>query len=168
MNKINNSFFMIILVIPIFLITGCAGSLARPTQRQAQFILEEYMPYKNSGTATIKGQAFLRQRGGNVVTAAGATIYLNPATSYSREYFDLQVMRGVHLSEVDKRMLEYERTTIGDANGNFEFNSLPAGEYYIATTITWYVPGQYIHEGGNVGIKVGVKDGEIKKVVLTR
>ncbi|MFH0926206.1 MAG: hypothetical protein V1872_11375 [bacterium] len=168
MKKTNNIFFKIILVIPILLITGCAGSLARPIQRQANFILEEYMPYKNTGTATIKGQAFLRQKGGNVVTAAGATIYLNPATSYSKEYFELQVMRGLHLSEADKRMLEYERTTTGDANGNFEFNDLPAGEYYIATTITWYVPGQYIPEGGNVGTKVGVKPGEMKKVVLTR
>lgn len=159
---------IVVLLTLILCIFGCTGSLIHPIQRQASFILEEYLAYRESGTAIIKGQAFLRQKGGGIITAAGSIIYLNPVTSYSKEYFDLQIMKGLHLSEVDIRAIEYERTTVADINGNFEFHNLPAGEYYITTTITWYVPGRYIPEGGNIGMKIKLMPNEIKQVILTR
>ena len=45
----------------------------------------EYQPYLTAGTAGVTVQAFLTQRGGGVVKAAGRTVTLDPATSVGNE-----------------------------------------------------------------------------------
>lgn len=46
----------------------------------------EYAPFLKKGTARLSGQAFLAQRGGGVVMAAGRTVTLDPATSIGNEW----------------------------------------------------------------------------------
>lgn len=149
---------------------GCVAP-AKPRPRVAQFSEAEYVGYEKSGTATVRGQGFMRTRGGDVKTAAGSSVYMNPKTSYSAEWFDA-VLRGIPLEPADQRIVRYHRVTQADAEGRFEFSALPAGTYYVVTTVSWEAPvgyrGALVSQGGYVGAEVTVVDGETKSVVLTR
>jgi len=154
----------------LFLVFSTLFSCAHIIQRQARFINDEYAPYRLPGTSVIHGQAFLRTRGGDVKFAAGRTISLNPVTSYSTEWFELGIMQGNILSSPDPRIKPFNKTTIADGMGIFEFTDLPAGEYYVATAIIWEIPSQWgmRSTGGTVGAKTKVGPGQKVKIILTR
>lgn len=146
-----------------FLMVSCAGGLARPIQRTAAFNNDEYLPYTKPGKSVITGQAFATTKSGEIRYAAGREISLHPATSYAAEYFNIQVVRGAYMSEPDPRFLQFEKKTISDATGNFEFKNLPAGKYYIVTDFSWCAgrTPQYVILGG----LVEAKDGEMTKAI---
>lgn len=162
-----------ILLIGLFavVVAGCAEQ--QIYQRRMEFIEEEYAPYDNTGTGKIIGQAFMKTAGGDVKYGAGNTVSLNPVTSYSKEWFNLTVSHGMtNISGADPRVYKYYRKTIADGEGRFEFENLPAGEYYIVCDIYWrYYAGGYsatTTTGARVGIKATVKDGETTKAIVTR
>lgn len=143
---------------------SCVGGLARPYQRKTVFVESDYLPYTKPGKATIIGQAFAVTRGGEIRYAAGKTVYLYPATSYADEYFEMQVVRGMAMSEADKRFIEFEKTTVSDATGMFEFKNLAPGKYYAVTEFGWCAGrnAQYII----LGAKVEAKTEDVSKVIL--
>jgi hypothetical protein len=126
-----------LLLILCFMMVSCAGGLARPIQRAVVFNDDEYLPYRKPGKAVITGQAFTTTRSGEIRYGAGRTVSLHPATTYAAEYFNVQVVRGAYMSEPDPRFLQFEKTTISDATGTFEFKNLPAGKYYVVTDFSW-------------------------------
>lgn len=160
---------IIAAVIALVLAAGCIP----PTVAKRRIAFDElsYAGYDAVGTATIKGQAFLKTRGGEVKFAAGGKVYCNPVTSYSTEWYHRGVIDGETLETPDPRAEKYYRETQADAFGNFEFTSLPAGSYYLAAPIYWEVPfGRYGTDttGATAGARVKVEAGETKKVILTR
>jgi hypothetical protein len=119
--------------------TGCV--VTQP--RKAVFIESEYEPYLKTGTGSIEGQAFAKTLGGDVKFAAGNTIACTPVTSYSEEWFATAVLRERRMVPGDPREEKYIRHTTADGFGNFLFENLPAGTYFITTNIVWYVPSKY-------------------------
>jgi hypothetical protein len=101
------------------------------------FDLDEHRPYLEPGMNNIKGQAFLVQRGGGVVTCAGNAVALLPATKFFDEYLYL-VRRG--LTPQTKWKAGATRHGYCDAQGNFSFTNLPDGKWYIFTEVRWQVP----------------------------
>ena len=108
---------------------------------EAKFILTD-------GNATITGQAFLRQSGGGVVTCAGSTVYLIPRTKYASERMQHLyggTLGGVNYGSNSKSVPDYfvftelTRQTQCDAQGNFEFSSVPSGKFYVSTNVEWVV-----------------------------
>ena len=99
----------------------------------------EYQPYLAAGNATITGQAFLTQRGGDVVKAAGRTVTLDPATSVGNEWWEKVVTDRYDQSETppSTAFQQARRTTTADADGRFRFSDLPPGKYYLHTVVTW-------------------------------
>ena len=123
------------------------------------------------GANTITGQAFLRQRGGGVVTCAGATVDLFPQTPYSRErvlnlYGTItQPSQGTRfLDDPDPRYLELTRETICDADGNFRFADVPDGEYFVIARVQWEVASST--QGGPVMAPAAVSGGEEVHVLI--
>jgi hypothetical protein len=141
-----------------FLTMSCAA-----IQRTAIYNTEEYLPYMIPGKATITGQAFATTKGGEIRYAAGRTISLHPATTYATEYFHIQVVQGRPMSDPDQRFLSYEKETVSDAAGNFEFINLPEGKYYVVADFSWCVGKnpQYII----LGALTEAKDGVVTKVI---
>ncbi len=141
----------------------------KPVTRLAKFDPTEYEWSKAEGSATIAGQAFVKTVGGDVKFGAGNEIVCNPVTTYSTEWFERLVRAGENLELADPRAEEFRRKTIADGNGNFTFEKLPAGEYYIGCFIRWSVWNGYVMAptGGNVGARVKVSDGESVRVILT-
>ena len=163
----------------ILLSTALAATLAGCVVRQytpppppltrPAFPESEYLRYVGTGTNSVTGQAFLKTRGGDVKTAAGNDVYLQPVTSYSNWSYD---HRFETVAPADPRIHKYLRKTVADASGRFTFKNVPDGHYYITTAVTWQAPTGYRFaletQGGVIWKAVSVKDGETADVIVTR
>lgn len=145
---------------------GCA---AVPVKHTVPFNAAEYEPYDRPGTSVIRGQGFMRTQGGDVKLCAGADVVCVPATSYSDEGFAV-LMRGQQIEAADARTAAYGRQTIADGDGRFEFTGLAAGNWYVMTQVYWMIQGPIApqRQGGVLGQRVSVGEGETKTVILTR
>jgi hypothetical protein len=152
---------------------SAARLTARLAERRRPFVSVEYDPYRRDGTGSVTGQAFLRTRSGDVKFGAGNVVHLVPATSYSDEWFEREVRGGEVLEEEDARAAHYHWTSRADGFGGFQFDDLPAGNYYLACRITWEIPdpraaGRFVPAGGWAWERVAVREGEQTRAVVTR
>ncbi|MBZ9649997.1 hypothetical protein K9B33_20900 [Sphingobium sp. 3R8] len=131
------------------------------------------------GANKIAGNALLRTVGGDVRTCAGFTANLIPVTRYGADRVRIiygTELGGFHPSRTDRSVAparpEYSaiaKSVTCDAQGDFEFNDLADGEYYVQSQVTWGVPTRYFTrvEGGLLIQRVRVEGGETKRIVLT-
>ena len=164
----------------IFLAMPVAGcTLPQPT------VIPTLTPYDpiaaarihEEGPNEIRGQAFLRQRGGDVVTCASSEVTLIPSTSYALER--ISSIYGVTTraaqahrvaDEPDPGYLRDTRTTTCDAQGNFSFSGVADGYYFVTTRVVWEVPSGYGYmstQGGSVMAPVYVRGGEVKEIIIS-
>lgn len=129
----------------------------------------EYAASLAGGTGAISGQAFMKTRGGDVKLAAGNIAYLDPVTTYAREWWTLRgrFESGIEMRSPDALFNAAQRQVIVDAQGKFRFEKLAAGRYFVRSTVKWYVGGSYGMQGGLVSAEVEVKAGETTEVILT-
>ena len=132
----------------------------------------EYLALPKTGTATVRGQAFLKTRGGDVKTAAGNQVLLNPVTSYSLEWYEKSYLPNRGIENADPRLAAYVPTQIADGSGRFVFKNVPAGEYFVTTDVTWEAPtgyqGALRTQGGVVSKRIKVSAGEEVEVIVTK
>jgi hypothetical protein len=114
-----------------------------PQQRITTFIESEYVAYGGAGTSAITGEAFLRMIDGSLRKCTGFPVLLNPATTYSAEWYERSIVGGIPLEAADPRALKFLRQTVGDSEGKFEFRNLPPGDYYAVCVITIHIPIGY-------------------------
>jgi len=154
----------------LIIVTSLSSCIApRTYQMITPFDEKEFAPYTGDGNSTIQGQAFLKTRSGEVRYAAGNTVTLIPATSYSKELWQAS-LRGELLSNKDPRWDNYVRKVIADGFGNFEFKNIPVGNYYIECPIFWEVPGQYGLQttGAVVKKEINALPNQTLKLILTQ
>jgi hypothetical protein len=128
----------------------------------------EYQPYLAGGTGAVTGQAFLTQRGGGVVRAAGREVTLDPATSVGNEWWGKAGKFWAHrsLTPPSPGFSRARRTVVADADGRFKFSGLAAGKYYVRTEVTWEIGGYNPTQGGLVGQLLEIHDGQTTEVIL--
>ncbi len=151
-------------------LTACASApVPPPTWNSASPEKEaaEYAPYLTAGTGSLTGQAFLTQKGGGVVPAAGQPVTLDPVTSTSIEWWQ---KAGTQFKVRDftppsGSFQTARKTTIADGAGKFSFGTLPAGKYFVRTILTWEVP-YWGTQGGILGDVVEVKPDQTSNVIL--
>jgi len=117
--------------------TGCTTASPRTLARQTFYDASEYAPYEASGKAEVTGQAIAKTRESHEVPGAEDSVYLFPATHYADEWWRRTLLEGWYPSDPDPRSLAFLRVTLTDEQGRFRFRNLPAGEYYVACTVTW-------------------------------
>lgn len=153
------------------LLFGCAAPVQKPASRMP-FPEAEYLALSKTGTAIVRGQAFLKTRGGDVKTAAGNQVLLNPVTSYSLEWYEKAYLPNRPLEDADPRIKAYIATQIADGSGRFTFKNVPAGEYFVTTDVMWESPTGYQGalqvQGGKVSKRIKVNEGEEVEVIVTR
>jgi len=115
------------------------------------------------GKAIITGQVFATTKSGEIRYAAGRVISLHPATTYATEYFHIQIVQGNDLSSPDQRFVGFEKETVSDASGNFEFKNLPEGKYYVVADFSWCEGKR--PQYAILGALVEAKDDEVTKVI---
>ena len=150
----------------VALLSGCM-SIPKPVSLPA-FPQAEYDKLKLEGSEKLTGQAFLKTLGGDVKVAAGSQVVLMPKTSYTD--FQFATCTITRCDKEDMRAAKYEKLTIADAQGKFEFDNIAPGEYYIQTTVTWMRPSPYglVTEGGALMSAASVKAGQNNTVMVTR
>ena len=134
---------------------------------------------KEKGTGSISGQAFFQTRGGQPRTCAGLEVSLIPYSEYAKERM-IALYNGTTSGFnpafggrkpifVPDEPAYYKSSprSVCDAQGNFVFNNLPAGEYFVVTQIVWTVGNSFIPEGGSLMKHVELSEGEAARVMLT-
>ncbi len=119
----------------------------------------EYIHKQGSGE--IKGHAFYRDETGKVVYAAGEYIFLMPATVYAQQRFAQVYGKGKYIQtkylpwdDADPQFRKYSRSTKAESDGRFSFDKVAPGDYFVATTVTWWPENAFIASGGAIYEKV--------------
>lgn len=161
----------------LFAISGCAA--APPVTLSSAFDPAEVAWFHQPGSNTILGNAVRRTVGGEARTCAALPAYLVPVSTYARERFlkmygdadsgFLPATSGFKFADTNAIYQANSRTVRCDAQGNFRFENVPDGDYYVTATVTWGVPlyGVTMHQGGVMMQKVSVRGGETKNIVLS-
>ena len=132
------------------------------------------------GTGSIAGQAFFQTRGGQPRTCAGLEVSLQPHSTYGDErliaiygnaeqgYVSALASR-IQFTPDDPSYKQSVRTSTCDAQGNFVFNGLPSGKYFLVASIIWRIPGQDFSppQGGQLMKSLTLSEGENARVILT-
>ena len=151
-------------------------SVTRPApnihQTLATYDAEEVSWSKERGSASIHGNAFLRKQDGAIVSCAGLPLSLVPASSYANErishlYGNLEQGRSNNSRQIDEGDPDYfedHKTTICDVDGRFKFEYLPAGDYYLISSIFW---GNPVQGGMNLMKKVSLSLGELEEITVS-
>lgn len=154
------------------LLTGCA---AQTVLVQASFDADQAAALVKPGVNIVSGSALIRQNGGGVVTCAGLPILLVPKTAYASErikaiYGNTQrghnpAYRAIQFEPDVQSYGRLQRETLCDAQGNFSFNDVADGSFYVIANITWNVGGSI--QGGGLMQAVTVSGGASQEVVLS-
>lgn len=167
----------LLLFFIIVLLCGCVAQ-QRNVVLQSRFDKEEAEQAMKPGKNKIIGNAFVRQMGGGVVTCAGNDVGLVPVTKYSNErllaiygntgegFVDTYNANNVSFTPDEHDYHVLRKKTACDSQGNFEFENLADGEYFIVTSAVWYVGSS--PQGGALLKRVFVNGGETKKIVMSR
>lgn len=149
-------------------LAGCAAPAAKIS---TPFNEAQAAALMRPGNNTIKGSALLRQNGGGVVTCAGETVDLVPATEYAKQRFDHRFGKRTFASTL--KALEngppaydrLSRQTRCNAIGAFTFDRVADGDFYLVTSVDWSSGGR--RYGGYLANLVRVRGGQVKDIVLT-
>lgn len=167
----------LVLLLALLALAACAPP---PVRLSNNFDPNEVQFIRTPGTAVITGQAFMRQRGGGVVTCAGSRALLIPVTRYSSERISIRFgnTNSGFISvnaprNLEQAPAEYEASalkTTCDAQGNFRFEQVPAGDFFLMTSVQWEIPSGYatMAQGGALMQRVSVAPGQIQSVMLSK
>lgn len=150
---------------------ACVPKQPQVNVAAAPFDAKEVAFIHQDGTNAVRGQAFLRQRGGGIVTCAGREVWLVPEGRHARDriraiYGTTQrIARNVtDLGPADPEYRSHTRSTVCDAQGNFAFERLADGRYFVVSTVMWEVGGA--RQGGTVMAPVVLGNGEDKRLII--
>ena len=108
--------------------TAGAGNTIIP---RVSFPVSEYRQLKKSGKGTIKGSIYLSDAYGKKTYGKQTRLYLNPVTSYSKQWYEESYIGGYKMAKADKRLYNYLRFTASNSRGKFAFYGVPSGTYYV-------------------------------------
>lgn len=161
-----------VCVVVAFALSACATYTPEHKRVRAAFDATAAAAQLSEGTNSITGNAFMRQVGGGVVTCAGETVRLVPATEYARER--LQFVYGDRgFSPLYSRFTfepdpeefhSLTRTTKCDAAGNFRFDDVADGDYFILVTVQWAVAS--VPNGGHLLGRASAGRGRVSTVIM--
>jgi hypothetical protein len=101
------------------------------------FPVDEYRHVPTRGSNTVSGMVYLENSHSSMkVKGQKVKLWLNPVTSYSRQWYEESYLGGYKLSKTDKRIYNYLKFTYSDASGKFSFFGVPAGDYYLTATMS--------------------------------
>ncbi len=106
------------------------------TMQRVAFPVGEYNGLARSGKGTIQGHIYLQDAYGKKISGAKTRLYLNPVTSYSRQWYEKSYVEGHKMGEADSRLFNYLKFTASDDMGSFAFYGVPSGRYYLIGTVT--------------------------------
>jgi hypothetical protein len=112
------------------------------------------------GSGTVKGQAFrtLKDDSFHVVNHRGI-VRLMPVNAYTDEIVKKKYADARRMVKADPRFRRYVRKTHPDHNGNFTFQNVPPGDYYVSCHALWTYP-ETEYDADNNPMETEVQDGQ--------
>lgn len=129
---------------------------------RVKFPLNEYKRLAKKGRATVRGMIYLDDGYGKKIYGKNTRLYLNPVTSYSKQWYDESYIQGYKLSKADSRLYNYLKFTTSDGTGKFAFFGIPKGSYYVIGSVNYN--GKKIR----IADEIYVKGSATVQTVLTR
>jgi hypothetical protein len=111
-----------------------SGGVVQKLKRMP-FPVEEYYALPQRGQGTIHGSVYLKDHYGSYVIGSMTRLYLNPITSYSKEWYEKSYLGGQQMEQADSKLYNYLKFTTSDSNGRFSFYGVPNGAYYLIATV---------------------------------
>ena len=130
----NSALHLALIVLLAPWLSSCATTVL---PRQAAFDDAEFAHYRRPGSGSVSGQLVVTSGNGSTQIGVNNHVALFPVTAYSKEIVEREVGNGEYLQASDPRFLQYARTTTTDATGNFGFNHLAPGEYFVLGLAQW-------------------------------
>lgn len=162
---------ILFLTLPLVLSCGARGhtfGFQRDALR-SQRIAEAYAPYRQSGASALSGNISLIDDKGQKVVARNLSIRLMPATTFSRMEIATATAEGrMPLTDLDEKgvVIWTGRT---DIEGNFQFEGLPEGEYFVLCHVSWIgeIEGEPAEKTGLVGGEITLGYAEHRRLILS-
>jgi hypothetical protein len=154
------------------LLSSCAFSGGGNSRRRVAFDEGEFAAYRGLGSGTVSGQlAVVSSNGAEHVgnfggSLAGVHVSLIPVTAYTKEMVEREIGDGVNLGRSDPRFKKYVRLTTTDGNGDFTFDQVRAGDYFVSGLGEWVAYGGFKHQWACERVRIG--EGETVRIRLTR
>jgi hypothetical protein len=173
----HRGFRSVIAHLPVIVLAACT-SARDPALENARFDRAEAAYISAPGKAVIEGQAFLRDKSGqvNVRYAAGELVRLVPATAYARARFahyyggsKFVPAASIPKLDPDPDYAAYTRTTKAGPTGRFTFDHVAPGRYFVTTQLIWKPKEAFLTEGGAIYEEVTVtgKESDVINVVVS-
>ena len=133
------------------------------------FPTSEYYSLPRTGRGTIKGTIYISDSYGSRVLGSGTRLYLNPITSYSKQWYVESYLGGNRMQKADSRLFNYLKFTAADSKGRFAFYGVPNGSYYLIGTVKCGEQCGYSNEKSiRIATRVSVQGNQIVNKDLTR
>lgn len=156
----------VVLMFATILMAGCATTSSSPLRRSVASDPAALEPFRTAAAGVLYGQGFAKDLRGRIRFAAGNTISCVPVTPSTREWWNRTVLNGEMLESAVPEISEFERHTIADATGQFEFESLPAGEYFVYSWMQWQGGAYNLTYEGYLGAKVEARAAQRTRVIV--
>lgn len=155
-----------------------ANELNTPVPIENEFEEGEISWFSDTGNGSIKGVAQFKSKTGEVKYGSQFRIELMPYTSYTEERLtkiykeseegSVFIQDGVPRFIPDPHGYHKTLQTLCDSEGQFEFNQLPEGEYYIIAFMIWdeKVNEQKVLNGGGIMRRVSLSEGQMMRVEM--
>jgi len=118
--------------------TGISEDVAKAANEKMErvtFPAAEYSKLSRNGKGTVKGMIYIKDAYEKKIVGTNTRLYLNPVTSYSKQWYNESYLGGYKMQKADTRLFNYLRFTASDAGGNFAFYGVPSGDYYLIGTV---------------------------------
>ena len=102
---------------------------------RVKFPLNEYKRLAKKGRATVRGMIYLDDGYGKKIYGKNTRLYLNPVTSYSKQWYQESYLRGKKMSKADAKLFNYVKFTASGEDGRFAFYGVSTGGYYITGSV---------------------------------
>lgn len=160
-----------LIFLPLLICGGCVVATSVPIPIEVQgFDAAEVAYIHDVGTHRIEGNAFLRKKGGDVVTCAGEAVRLVPLGRFAKKYFRIRYIEKIPATfgVWDAPLFhDHIRTSRCESDGRFLFTEVAAGDYFIETRVSWHVYSLGT-QGGDVGHALQIRgEGTTHRVVLS-
>jgi len=152
-------------VLLALLLTSCA--LWIPSTRHVPFNEAAFASYGPSGSGTVEGRiAVTDEDDGALHVGANANLTLLPVTAYTTEMVEREIGNGEVLARSDARLRKFLRAATADDRGQFVFNNVPAGDYYLTGLVEWYLGDDAQYQWACE--KISVEKGQTVRVSVSR
>ncbi len=107
----------------------------RGVVQRIAFPNSEYQSLVRTGKGTINGYIFVEDAYGKKIYGKNTKLYLNPITSYSKQWYQDSYIKGNKMSKADPKLFNYVKFTASGDDGRFAFYGVASGGYYLTGTV---------------------------------